>query len=79
MLALLEFVTRLLGDVGRFLDIFMNELILGPVDPLTAVLVVVGQLLIVAAVSVLGYAAVGALFDEFGVTLPSLGGRGRRD
>ncbi len=79
MIALLDFVTRLLGDVGRFLDIFANELILGPVDPLTAVLVVVGQLLIIAAVSVLGYAAVGALFDELGVKLPSLGGRGRAD
>ncbi|MFC6754985.1 hypothetical protein [Halorubrum tibetense] len=79
MIALLDFVTRLLGDVGRFLDIFANELILGPVDPLTAVLVVVGQLFIIAAVSVFGYAAVGALFGEFGVKLPSLGGRGRAD
>jgi len=79
MFALIDFVSRLVGDVGRFVDIFLNDLILGAGDPLSALLVVVGQVLIVASVSVLGYAAVGALLDEIGVTLPSLGGRGRSE
>lgn len=76
MIAFLEFVTRLVGDVGRFVDIFANDLILGAGDPLSAVLVLVGQLLIIASVAALGYAAVGALLGEIGVKLPSLGGRG---
>jgi hypothetical protein len=79
MLALLDFFTRLIGDVGRFVDVFLNQLILGAGDPLSAVLVVVGQLLVVGSVTVLGYAAVGALLNEFGVKLPSLGGRGRSE
>ncbi|MBP1922395.1 hypothetical protein J2751_001403 [Halorubrum alkaliphilum] len=79
MIALVDFVTRLLGDVGRFIQIFTDNLLLGPVDPLTAVLAVAGQLILGVAVVVLGYAAVGALLNELGVTLPSLGGRGRRD
>ena len=79
MIALIDFVTRLVGDVGRFLDIFLNDLILGAGDPLSALLVVVGQVLLVSAVAVLGYAAVGALLGEIGVTLPSLGGRGRSE
>ncbi len=79
MLAILGFVVRLVGDIGRFLDVFVNDLILGVGDPLSAILVVVGQLLVVSAVSILGYAAVGALLNEFGVKLPSLGGRGRSE
>ncbi|GAA0538149.1 hypothetical protein ABNG02_15040 [Halorubrum ejinorense] len=79
MIALIDFVARLVGDIGRFLDIFLNDLILGAGDPLSALLVVVGQVLLVSAVAVLGYAAVGALFNEIGVTLPSLGGRGRSE
>ncbi len=79
MIALVDFVTRLLGDVGRFIQIFTDNLLLGPVDPLTAVLAVVGQLILGVAVVVLGYAAVGAFLNEVGVTLPSLGGRGQRD
>ena len=79
MFALLDFFTRLIGDVGRFVDVFLNQLILGAGDPLSAVLVVVGQLLVVGSVTVLGYAAVGALLNEFGVKLPSLGGRGRSE
>jgi len=79
MIALLDFVTRLLGDVGRFVEIFVDDLLLGPVDPVTALLVVVGQLILGVAVAVLGYAAVGALLNEIDVTLPSFGGRGRRD
>ena len=78
MIALVDFVTRLLGDVGRFIQIFTDNLLLGA-DPLTAVLVVVGQLILGVAVVVLGYAAVGAFLNEVGVTLPSLGGRGQRD
>jgi hypothetical protein len=79
MIALIDFVSRLVGDVGRFVDVFVNDLILGAGDPLSALLVVVGQVLIVGSVAVLGYAAVGALLGEIGVKLPSLGGRGRSD
>ncbi|MES3161286.1 MAG: hypothetical protein PPP55_06905 [Halorubrum sp.] len=79
MIALVDFVTRLVGDVGRFVEIFVDNLLLGPVDPLTAVLAFVGQVILLVAISVLGYAAVGALFDEVGVSLPSLGGRGRTE
>jgi len=79
MIALIDFVARLVGDIGRFLDIFVNDLILGAGDPLSALLVVVGQALLVSAVAVLGYAAVGALLGEIGVDLPSLGGRGRSE
>ena len=79
MIALIDFVSRLVGDVGRFVDIFLNDLILGAGDPLSALLVVVGQVLILASVGVLGYAAVGALLNEMGVALPSLGGRGRSE
>jgi len=76
MLALVDFVSRLVGDIGRFVDIFLNDLILGAGDPISALLVVVGQVLLVSSVAVLGYAAVGAILGEIGVTLPSLGGRG---
>ncbi|SMO46524.1 hypothetical protein [Halorubrum cibi] len=79
MIALIDFVSRLVGDVGRFVDIFANDLILGAGDPLSALLVVVGQVLIVASVAAFGYAAVGALLGEIGVKLPSLGGRGRSE
>ncbi|TKX75048.1 hypothetical protein EXE46_05335 [Halorubrum sp. GN11_10-6_MGM] len=79
MIALIDFVSRLVGDVGRFVDIFLNDLILGAGDPLSALLVVVGQVLLISAVAVLGYGAVGALLGEIGVTLPSLGGRGRSE
>ena len=76
MIALVDFVSRLIGDVGRFVDIFLNDLLLGAGDPISALLVVVGQTLLISSVAVFGYAAVGALLGEIGVTLPSLGGRG---
>ena len=79
MIALIGFVARLIGDVGRFLDIFLNDLILGAGDPLSVLLVVVGQALLGVAVLVFAYAAVGGLLEEIGVTLPSLGGRGRSE
>jgi len=79
MIALFDFVARLIGDVGRFLDIFVNDLILGAGDPLSVFLVVVGQALLGVAVLVFAYAAVGGLLEEIGVTLPSLGGRGRSE
>lgn len=79
MMALIDFVSRLVRDVGRFVDIFLNDLILGAGDPLSAMLVLVGQVLIVASVGALGYAAVGALLSEIGVNLPALGGRGRSE
>jgi hypothetical protein len=76
MIALIDFLARIVGDVGRFLDILVNNLLLGAGDPLSAVLVVTGQLLILASVLALGYPVLGALLDEIGVRLPSLGGRG---
>jgi len=76
MLALIDLVSRLVGDVGRFVDILLNDLILGAGDPVSALLVLVGQVLLVSSVAVLGYAALGALLNEIGVTLPALGGRG---
>jgi len=79
MMALIDFVSRLVGDVGRFVDIFLNDLILGAGDPLSALLVLVGQVLIIASVGALGYAAVGALLTEIDVNLPALGGRGRSE
>lgn len=79
MIAFVDFVARLLGDVGRFVEIFVDNLLLGQVDPLTAVLAVAGQLILGVAVVVFGYAAVGAILNEVGVTLPSFGGRGRSD
>jgi len=79
MFALIDFVARLVGDIGRFLDIFVNDLILGAGDPLSALLVVVGQTLLGVAVVVFAYAAVGGLLEAVGVTLPSLGGRGRSE
>ncbi len=79
MIALISFVARLVGDIGRFLDIFVNDLILGAGDPLSVLLVVVGQALLGVAVLVFAYAAVGGLLEEIGVTLPSLGGRGRSE
>jgi hypothetical protein len=79
MFALIDFVSRLVGDVGRFVDVFLNDLILGAGDPLSALLVLVGQVLIAASMAALGYAALGALLGEIGVDLPSLGGRGRSE
>ena len=79
MFALIDFVSRIVGDIGRFVDIFLNDLILGAGDPLSALLVLVGQVLIIASVSALGYLAVGALLQEIGITIPSLGGRGRSE
>ena len=79
MFALIDFFARLVGDVGRFLDVFLNDIVLGAGDPLSALLVLVGQVLIIASVGALGYVAVGALLQEIGVTLPSLGGRGRSE
>jgi len=79
MNSLIGFVARLVGDVWRFLDVFVNDLILGVGDPLSALLIVVGQSILAVALAVFGYAAVGALLGEVGVDLPSLGGRGRTD
>ncbi len=79
MFALLEFIVRLVGDVGRFTDIFLNDLILGAGDPLSVISLFVGQVLIGLAVLAFGYAAVGALFNEIGVKLPSLGGGSRTE
>ncbi len=79
MFALLEFIVRLVGDVGRFIDIFLNDLILGAGDPLTVISLFVGQILIGVAVLVFGYAAVGALLNEIGIKLPSLRGFSQRE
>ncbi|SNR52534.1 hypothetical protein [Halorubrum vacuolatum] len=76
MMALVDFLVRLVGDVGRFVEIFVNEVILGAGDPLSIVSLAIGQVLIGFAVLVLAYGVVGALFSELGVQLPTLG-RGR--
>jgi len=59
MMALIDVVSRLVGDVGRFVDLFLNDLILGAGDPISALLVVVGQILLGGAMAAFGYAVVG--------------------
>ena len=44
MFALIDFFARLVGDVGRFLDVFLNDIVLGAGDPLSALLILVGML-----------------------------------
>jgi len=73
MIALVDFFVRLVGDVGRFAEIFINDVVLGAGDPLSIVSVAVGQVLIGFAVLVFAYGVVGALFSELGVQLPTLG------
>lgn len=77
MLALIDFVVRLVTDVGRFADVFI-ELLVGSGDPLTVVSYLLGQVFLVSSVTVLGYLTVGALLNELGLSLPSLG-RGRTE
>ena len=77
MVALIDFLVRIVGDVGRFIDIFINDILLGAGDPLTILAVLFGSLFIGLASIVFGYTVIGALFAEFGVKLPSFGGRGR--
>ncbi|WP_123624627.1 hypothetical protein [Halorubrum sp. CSM-61] len=79
MMALIDVVSRLVGDVGRFTDLFLNDLILGAGDPVSAFLVVVGQVLLGGSVAAFGYLVIGALLQEIGVTLPSLGDRGQAE
>lgn len=79
MFALIDLIVRLVTDVGRFLDVFVNDLILGAGDPLTVVAILFGQAFLGIAVIVFGYTVIGALFDEIGVKLPSFGGRGRTE
>jgi hypothetical protein len=67
-----EFVLELLSNVVELLVIFVDKVVLG-VDPLTAISWIAGQVLIVGAVAVLGYLALGALAAEFGVELPAIG------
>ncbi|WP_418280762.1 hypothetical protein [Halorubrum sp. DTA98] len=79
MFAIIEFVVRVVTDVGRFLDIFVNDLILGAGDPLSVLAIVFGMTFIGLASVVFGYSVIGALFAEIGVKLPSFGGRGRAE
>lgn len=76
MLAIIDFLTRLVGDVGRLVGVFAND-VLGAGDPLSIVSFLFGGAFVTASVLVLGYLAVGALLDELGVPFPSLGGRGQ--
>lgn len=78
MFALLDFVVRLVLDVERLISIFVQDVLLG-VDPISAAIFVAGQGIIGLAVLVFGYIVIGAAFDEIGVKLPSLGGRGRAE
>lgn len=72
-----EFVLELLSNVVELFFIFVQKVVLA-VDPLTAISFIVGQLLVVGAVVVLGYLALGALAAELGVDLPAIG-KGQAD
>lgn len=68
----LGLVRELIGDVFRLGSTFTNDVLLG-VDPLTAVSVLVGQALVLGAIGLLGYLALGALAREVGIDFPALG------
>lgn len=72
MITPVEFVLELLNNVVELLVIFIERVFLS-VDPLTAVLGIAGQVMLVGAVAVLGYLALGALAAELGVELPTIG------
>lgn len=72
MITPVEFVLELLNNVVELLVIFIERVFLS-VDPLTAIVGVVGQVMLVGAVAVLGYLALGALAAELGVELPTIG------
>ncbi|WP_058366236.1 hypothetical protein [Haloparvum sedimenti] len=72
MNALLDFVVRVVGDVGRLGGVFVEQ-VLANGDPISIAVFVVGQLFMVGAIAALGYAALGALLSEIGVDLPALG------
>jgi hypothetical protein len=73
----LGLVRELIGDLFRLGSTFTNDVLLG-VDPLTAVSFLVGQALVIGAVGLLGYLALGALAREFGIDFPALGDVGPR-
>ncbi|GAB3413560.1 hypothetical protein GCM10027435_07610 [Haloparvum alkalitolerans] len=72
MNALLDFVVRVVGDVGRLGGVFVEQVLTNG-DPISIAVFVVGQLFMVGAIAALGYAALGALLSEIGVDLPALG------
>ena len=75
MYTLWELLRMLVENTVRLTDIFVSEVILG-VDPVTAALWVVGQIVIWGTVLVMGYLALGGLLDAIGVQLPRIGRRG---
>ena len=63
MVTILDFVVELVVSVFNLVRIFVLEVLLG-VDPLTAVLFLVGAGLTTGAVAVFGYLAVGAALNQ---------------
>ncbi len=72
MNALLDFVVRVVGDVGRLGGIFVDQ-VLANGDPISIAVFVVGQLFMLGAIAALGYGALGALLSGIGVELPAIG------
>ncbi len=67
MIAIFDFVVRLLGDLVLMPQIFIENVVLS--DPISALLVVFGSLFIAGASAVFGYVVAGAL----GIPLPKPG------
>lgn len=63
MATLQEFVTRIVTDLPELVDLFETP---ATQDPLSAVSLVMGALLVVGASGVLGYLAFGGLLDLLG-------------
>ena len=59
MIAIVDFVVRLLGDLLVMPQIFLREVVL--TDPISAILVAVGTLFVGGAVGVFGYVVLGSL------------------
>ncbi|MBP1987704.1 hypothetical protein [Halolamina salifodinae] len=65
MATLQEFVTRIVTDLPELVDLFETP---ATQDPLSAVSLVMGALLVVGASGVLGYLAFGSLLDLLGAS-----------
>jgi len=63
MVTVVDFIVQLVVSVFDLVRIFLLEVLLG-VDPLTAVIFLVGGGLTTGAVAVFGYLAVGALLNQ---------------
>ncbi|MEZ3142684.1 hypothetical protein [Halobaculum sp. MBLA0143] len=76
MVTVTDFVVRLLTSAVEMAARIGGQVALK--DPLSFVSVLFGTVFVTGAVAVLGYLAVGALFNELGITTPTLG-RGQRE